>query len=383
MTLGVLVLMGGWTITTAAYFAFRDTVLAGLIARQTQMQYRYEDRIADLRAKVDRLSSRQLLDQEQYERKLDALLRRQARLETRATALSALPDAPVAGALDVPTHDDPAPAAAAKPTPIDDGGPRPAGGDHEARLGPAAPGSKQAGGFDTTLARLQASLNRVEASQAAALNSIEASYDTKTQRMRGVLAALGMKASSLGTDNHTAGVGGPFVPIPFAAGDDAFARQVTRVALARAEVDRLGHVLANTPVRKPIMGELDLSSGFGVRVDPFGHGAAMHTGVDFRGDPGDPVRATAAGKVTNAGWSGGYGKMVEIDHGHGLVTRYGHLSVIAAHVGQSVKVGQIIGRIGSTGRSTGPHLHYETRVHGEPVDPRRFLRAGARLAADD
>jgi murein DD-endopeptidase MepM/ murein hydrolase activator NlpD len=83
--------------------------------------------------------------------------------------------------------------------------------------------------------------------------------------------------------------------------------------------------------------------------------------------------------VTSAGWSGGYGQMVEIDHGNGLATRYGHLSEIDVRVGQSIRIGQVVGRIGSTGRSTGPHLHYETRVDGEAVDPQKFLKAGAAL----
>jgi murein DD-endopeptidase MepM/ murein hydrolase activator NlpD len=107
----------------------------------------------------------------------------------------------------------------------------------------------------------------------------------------------------------------------------------------------------------------------------------MHTGLDFRGDPGDPVRVTANGTVTTAGWNGGYGRMVEVDHGSGFATRYGHLSSIDVKVGQVLKIGQIVGRIGSTGRSTGPHLHYETRVDGDAVDPQKFLRAGAKLGA--
>jgi murein DD-endopeptidase MepM/ murein hydrolase activator NlpD len=106
----------------------------------------------------------------------------------------------------------------------------------------------------------------------------------------------------------------------------------------------------------------------------------MHSGLDFRASSGDPVRATAIGKVVNAGWQGGYGQMVEIDHGNGLSTRYGHLSKIIARVGQSIQIGQVIGEVGSTGRSTGPHLHYETRIDGEAVDPQKFLRAGVRLA---
>ena len=96
---------------------------------------------------------------------------------------------------------------------------------------------------------------------------------------------------------------------------------------------------------------------------------------------GDPVRATANGTVESAGPSGGYGNMIEIDHGNGFATRYGHLSEIDVKVGEIVKIGQVIGEVGSTGRSTGPHLHYETRIDGEAVDPQKFLRAGVRLSA--
>ena len=105
----------------------------------------------------------------------------------------------------------------------------------------------------------------------------------------------------------------------------------------------------------------------------------MHSGLDFRGDTGDPVRVTANGTVVTAGWNGGYGKMVEVDHGNGISTRYGHMSEITVKVGQAVRIGQSVGKIGSTGRSTGPHLHYETRIDGDAVDPQKFLRAGIRL----
>ena len=91
------------------------------------------------------------------------------------------------------------------------------------------------------------------------------------------------------------------------------------------------------------------------------------------------MHATAAGTVAIAGWDGGYGNLVEINHGHGLSTRYGHLSKILVKVGEHVRTGDVIGRVGSTGRSTGPHLHYETRINGEPVNPSRFLRAGIKL----
>jgi murein DD-endopeptidase MepM/ murein hydrolase activator NlpD len=171
-------------------------------------------------------------------------------------------------------------------------------------------------------------------------------------------------------------MGGPLVPVSVAHDAISFERQLHRIKLARAQIARLTRTLGTIPVRKPLDGEIDLVSGFGVRADPFTGSPAMHTGIDLHGESGDPVRATADGTVTTAGWSGGYGRMVDVDHGNGLTTRYGHLSSVAVRVGQSIRTGQIIGKVGSTGRSTGPHLHYETRLRGRVVDPQRFLRAG-------
>jgi murein DD-endopeptidase MepM/ murein hydrolase activator NlpD len=158
-----------------------------------------------------------------------------------------------------------------------------------------------------------------------------------------------------------------------------FERHLNRVNTVRTDFERLARTIVTVPVRKPVAADVQLSSGFGVRMDPFLRSPAMHTGLDFRGSTGDPVRATANGRVETAGVNGGYGKMVEIDHGNGFTTRYAHLSQIEVKVGQSVRIGQLIGRVGSTGRSTGPHLHYETRIGGEAVDPQKFLRAGLRL----
>jgi murein DD-endopeptidase MepM/ murein hydrolase activator NlpD len=225
---------------------------------------------------------------------------------------------------------------------------------------------------EATLARLYESLDRVEARQSALLATLEENFEGKARRMRSALGDIGVR---VGKQDAT---GGPFVPVR-APTDASFERQVARIHQARAHVEHLTRTLAMVPVRKPVEGELDESSGFGVRSDPFLGRPAMHTGIDFRGDSGDPVHATAAGTVVEAGWSGGYGRMVEIDHGSGFSTRYGHLSKIDAKVGQSIKIGQVIGEIGSTGRSTGPHLHYETRIDGEAVNPQKFLRAGEKL----
>jgi murein DD-endopeptidase MepM/ murein hydrolase activator NlpD len=143
-------------------------------------------------------------------------------------------------------------------------------------------------------------------------------------------------------------------------------------------VDRLRRGLTGLPLRRPV-NEPDLSSPFGSRRDPFFGGWAHHSGLDFRGETGEPVHAAGAGTVEAAGRNGGYGLAVDIDHGNGLSTRYGHLSAILVREGQRVTAGQVIGRIGSTGRSTGPHLHWETRVNGDAVNPDRFMRVGQRL----
>ncbi len=121
-----------------------------------------------------------------------------------------------------------------------------------------------------------------------------------------------------------------------------------------------------------------INNEFGYRRNPFGDRSyEFHAGMDIDGNTGDLVVAPANGVVTNADWQGGYGNMIEVDHGNGLTTRYGHLSRIGVQVGDTIQRGQIIGLIGSTGRSTGPHLHYEVRVNDKPINPRRFLPPGA------
>lgn len=128
-----------------------------------------------------------------------------------------------------------------------------------------------------------------------------------------------------------------------------------------------------TPDIWPVSGVV--SSHFGFRVSPGGIGSTYHEGLDIASSYGNPVHATANGRITQAGWVNGYGYLVEIDHGNGIKTRYGHNSAILVSVGDQVVEGQTISLIGSTGNSTGPHCHYEVRVNGEAVDPTLFLPA--------
>jgi murein DD-endopeptidase MepM/ murein hydrolase activator NlpD len=350
IAVGTVVIMAGWSITAATYLAFRDDVLRTLIARQAQQQFGYEDRIAELRAQIDRATSRQLLDQEQFEHKLDELTRRQAVLQSRAAALGGLADPATTGSI--------------------------GGAALRLREPPFEPQRRAHGrqsSIGATLDRMEASLDGVDRRQALALGALDERYETAAHRIRGVLDRLGVKLDA------AANTGGPFVPVKPPPANEGFARALFRVNLARSELAQLDDTLRGVPIRKPVSGEIDETSPFGVRDDPFLHEAAMHTGMDIRGEPGEAVHATAAGRVSIAGWDGGYGNLVEINHGHGLATRYGHLSRIDVRVGEEVHIGQVVGLIGSTGRSTGPHLHYETRVNGEPVNPQKFLEAGAKL----
>jgi murein DD-endopeptidase MepM/ murein hydrolase activator NlpD len=137
-------------------------------------------------------------------------------------------------------------------------------------------------------------------------------------------------------------------------------------------LDGVSRSTAYIPSGRPVA-KLSLTSNFGVRSDPFNGGARMHKGVDIPGPLGTPIYATADGIVSRAGWASGYGNLVQISHGNGMETRYGHMSKLIAAPNSFVRRGQIIGLMGSTGRSTGSHLHYEVRVDGAAINPLPFV----------
>jgi murein DD-endopeptidase MepM/ murein hydrolase activator NlpD len=155
--------------------------------------------------------------------------------------------------------------------------------------------------------------------------------------------------------------GGPFIPAPRG--------QTVTTALSP---ERLAAMIKSLPVAAPLT-NFEVSSPFGVREDPENGRGAFHTGIDLRAPYDTPVYATAPGTVTFAGWRDDYGKIVEIDHGNGIATRYAHLHAFTVSVGQRVAVRQQVGYLGSSGRATGPHVHYEVVVNGEPQDPEKFF----------
>jgi murein DD-endopeptidase MepM/ murein hydrolase activator NlpD len=155
---------------------------------------------------------------------------------------------------------------------------------------------------------------------------------------------------------------------------DVLGRLGDRLAAAQYDLGRRSELLGAAPSIWPAHGPI--SAMFGSRESPFGGGGSeVHSGLDISGDRGQPVFATAGGVVEFTGWNGDYGNMVTINHGFGLVTRYAHLSTMLARVGDRVERGQTIGQIGTTGRVTGPHLHYELLVYGHVADPLPLLTA--------
>jgi murein DD-endopeptidase MepM/ murein hydrolase activator NlpD len=434
-------LLGLWSVGATLFIAFHDDVLTAFVSRQAEMQYSYEDRLAEARAELDRVTGRQLLDQNSFEGKVHDLLSRQAQLEQRSSivaslareagigdttasiakpsraisfvtkpsasapqAISAVRSPTSAGDSDLddvkayaPSGSDSAhlPPPSSKPRPFDE--PR-AGNDvkeHTSALsppdpdaGPLAELSAAANNPDvaapTRLSLISYSLDRMEKRQIATLDRIGAAAGATISRLRGVMAEAGVSSDRLTTAPAAkGGTGGPYIPVKVDPGAPPFEKAAAGVERELIAQDALRKVIPFMPFRRPLIGEAEVTSPFGYRADPFIGRPALHPGMDLVQEYGAPVKATGAGRVVHAGWMGGYGNMVEIDHGDGLVTRYGHLSAVLVDEGQEVEAAAIVGRIGSTGRSTGPHLHYEVRVDGEPVDPVRFLKAGGGLLASE
>ena len=207
-------------------------------------------------------------------------------------------------------------------------------------------------------------LARVEQAQLQQAALVAKALDVRYQVTTAELKRLGITPARVGS---TAGVGGPFESV----GSTSFKAMFD----SWKKLDQLQDGVIAVPSEKPIKASVEFTSGFGVRSDPFHTGAAMHPGIDLAGSYGTPIYATADGTVLRAGWnSGGYGNLVEVDHGRGITTRYGHMSAILVSAGQHVTRGQQIGRMGSTGRSTGNHLHYEVRIDGRAVNPIPFMK---------
>lgn len=377
----------GYLLATT-YLVLRDDIIGAATARQARMQQAYEDRISALRAQVDRITSRQMLDQQIVENKVAQLLRRQDQLLSRHGKLGPVLERAekLTGELEEPVHD---------ATPMDSHHDQhaDASSSEAAPAGllafaatPAAPDpfklwamrdspakENSADRADRMFVAVNRSLKAIETRQMDRLSNLTDSAYKAADTLASTLEDAGLLKDK---DYGREGMGGPLVPANPAK--SAFDNKVEELDTALDALQDVQEEARRLPLANPAPGT-GLSSGFGVRLDPIIGVKAMHTGLDFRAPLGTAARVTAPGVVTRAGWNGGYGRMVEVDHGNGYVTRYAHLGKILVSVGQKLAKGAVVGRTGTSGRSTGPHLHYEVRHDGAPVNPMQFLKVGKKV----
>jgi len=390
-------------LAATSYLVLRDDLIGGTIARQARMQHEYEDRITALRAQVDRVTSRQLLDQQVVDEKVEKLLRQQMALTSRNGKLGALVEraenSGVTTATDAP--------AAVEPLAYEKRADASSSGSVKAieklmglnvapvsaaavpALAYAAPdaGESSSDRADRIFSKVTLSLKDVEREQMTRVQRLTDGAAKTSDAIRSIVGRTGVDlpvddvaelipANDISGSAETA-IGGPFVePV----NDDDFGRSLAALDTALLELDRTRAEVRKLPFGNPSPAS-DITSDFGNRLDPFLGRLALHAGIDFRATVGTRIRSAAPGTVTNAGLTGGYGNMVEIDHGNGVATRYAHLSTVLVKAGDRVKAGEVIAKSGNTGRSTGPHLHYEIRLNGNAVDPMRFLDASTKLAS--
>ena len=367
----------GYLLATS-YLVLRDDLIDATTARQARLQQAYEDRISALRAQVDRITSRQMLDQQLMETKVGELLERQTQLTQRHGRLGPILDRVDLDSATLPT---------AAPLPPDKpdvrvelngsaqefalAGAATAPFSYWSTRNSAAPGESSADRADRLFVAINQSLRTIESEQLSRINTLaEDAYET-ADAIANVLEGAGLKVEA-----DKGGVGGPLVAIDNPA---LFDTKVKELDEALNLLDKMKSEARRLPIANPSPGH-SISSTFGVRKDPLLGTPAMHSGMDFRAPQGSDAHVTAAGTVISAGWNGGYGRMVEVQHEGGFTTRYGHLSKILVKEGQKLSAGAVVGKVGSSGRSTGPHLHYEVRRNGDALNPVRFLKAGKKVS---
>ncbi|MER0237808.1 M23 family metallopeptidase [Fulvimarina sp. MAC8] len=385
-----------------AYYGLQDSAHSS-VPTESALRQSYESRLANLRTKLDEATSRQFVAQKMVESKVDVLLSQQEmiaeryeRLEPifeRARENGILPDfanysTPVPtprpsfeeGEFASDTSDISgirrASAEATDPAnmPLNLRGDSDGATDEPDLLDPFKTASLRQSTSDHSqdaLSGFGRAIDYAEIQQIANMKVLTSEAIERSTQIASVLSSVGIEPE----EHIDLALGGPYEPVPENAGFDTHYAELEN-ALDRLE--GLRGVSERLPFAAPMAKNL-MSSRFGIRSDPFLKRRALHAGIDYAARSGTPIRATAAGTVVRAGRAGGYGNLVEIDHGNGIKTRFGHMSRIDVKVGDQIEPGTQLGAVGSTGRSTGPHLHYEVRRNGQAIDPMRFIRAGRQI----
>ncbi|MCF6368631.1 M23 family metallopeptidase [Rhizobium halophilum] len=380
LTFGAVLSLSVGYLAATTYLFVRDDLIGSAISRQARLQHEYEDRISALREQLDRVTSRQLMDQQLLEQKLEKLLQQQQALFSRHGKLDPLYErAEESGLL-------PAGESEVQPPTNEKAGLRgTAAGAIDTLLGRAEGATSFTGlayaplrnsipeGADVLVSEVTSSLRDIEREQLEKISHLTLDAAEKADAIAGIMKRTGVDVDTIvGQEN---GLGGPFVEPDLG---NAFDESLDTLDAALTRLEAMRETVRALPYGSPAPGQ-PITSRYGNRMDPFLGRLALHAGIDFSARIGDAVTSTGAGTVITAGFAGGYGNLVEIDHGHGITTRYGHLSRILVAEGDQVEAGAVIGRAGSTGRSTGPHVHYEVRRDNKTVDPVHFLNAGMKL----
>lgn len=242
----------------------------------------------------------------------------------------------------------------------------------EKQSGAAVVGAQEQPAADkiSALSPGKSALKDVEARQLRFAAMLTSTIEQRARKAEAAIRSFGLNPAQIMRTRSAQG--GPF--IPWTGGREEVDPDIAKLATAFERLDALERGLVAIPSGKPTAAPM-LSSSYGYRRDPFNGHAAFHSGIDFPGAYGQPILSAARGRVVYVGQRQGYGNVVEVDHGNGLMTRYAHLSRFGTKVGAAVTRGQPIARMGSTGRSTGTHLHFEVRLNGAAINPRRFLEA--------
>ncbi len=381
-------------IGSTAYQVYRDDLIRSALTKQATMKHEYEDRIASLRSRLDKVTSMQLLDQQALEKQVQDILQRQNRLGRRDELMGRLLAKAQDRNLGTSSRTGKVPVPQKSPNKqkpvrknITTGSLNEPAKLDIALLGSAFsirgtsqqlaetgnPTSSNATGMLAAadadpFADVASAIVKIEQNQIAEVTSLREQLIQQSEEVSKILGSIGIKTDPA----PQFGIGGPLQEVSQV---NDFESHLISLETSLAHYDKLAATLRAAPIGTPVSQPV-VSSHFGTRIDPFTGRRAMHSGIDFKARTGTPVLATGYGKVVMAGRKGGYGNLVEIEHENGLITRYGHLNRILVKKGQVVSTGQKIGKVGSTGRSTGPHLHYEVRKSDGALNPVRFLRAG-------
>lgn len=229
--------------------------------------------------------------------------------------------------------------------------------------------------------KMETSAANLYVEQMLLLAALEDQASQKIEELRMVMDSTGITADEIlpaaKISNFVLAQGGPFIDISnMSDANSAFFRHANRTGVLIDELATLQEAVARVPLSSPLTVSRRFTSGFGVRRDPISGRKANHFGIDFAAAWASPVTATASGVVRFAGTKSGWGRVVEVDHGNGFMTRYAHLNRITVSAGQKVELHDKVGELGSSGKSTGPHVHYEVLYKGKPRNPRRFIEAG-------